>query len=287
MQILKYEGGTEYFANLFQIQEGLITKDQFLQRIGDKIKNSKSYDDAMPFTVMSKNILQDQYKDQYRNVYEKGTLLTMCLDIELRKLSNGEMGYRDMIRKLSQRFGENKPFKDDKLIDELVTITGYPQVKDFYNKYIAGNQPTPYAEYLAQVGVEITKQETPPMFWFIKDPAQTGYDEKNNAFAFDDHSALSPFSKSIGIKITDQVFALDGKTINIQNAQEFIGYAQSIKDGQNVTVTVLRKNGDKMDKIDLKGKAVLDKITMETLKFKANPTPAEQKLQDQWLTGKK
>jgi len=125
------------------------------------------------------------------------------------------------------------------------------------------------------------------MFWFIKDPAQTGYDEKNNAFAFDDHSALSPFSKSIGMKITDQVFALDGKTINIQNAQEFIGYAQSIKDGQNVTVTVLRKNGDKMDKIDLKGKAVLDKITLETLKFKANPTPAEQKLQDQWLTGKK
>jgi len=282
-----YEGGTEYFANLFQIQEGLITKEQFLQRIGDKIKNSKNYDDTMPFTVMSKNILQDQYKDQYRNVYEKGTLLTMCLDIELRKLSNGEMGYRDMIRKLSQRFGENKPFKDDKLIDELVTITGYPQVKDFYNKYIAGSQPTPYAEYLAQVGVEIKKQETPPMFWFIKDPAQTGYDEKNNAFAFDDHSALSSFSKNIGFKITDQVLALDGKTINIQNAQEFISYAQSIKEGQNVTVTVLRKNGDKMDKIDLKGKAVLDKITMETLQFEANPTPAEQKLQDQWLTGKK
>ncbi len=90
----------------------------------------------MPFTVMSKNVLQDQYKDQYRNVYEKGALLAMCMDIELRKLSNGEMGYRDMIRKLSQRFGENKPFKDDKLIDELVAVTGYPQIKDFYNKYI-------------------------------------------------------------------------------------------------------------------------------------------------------
>ena len=80
---------------------------------------------------MSKNILQDAYKDQYANVYEKGTLLTMCLDIELRELSKGEIGYRDMIRKLSQRFGENKPFKDDKLIDELVIVTGYPQVRDF------------------------------------------------------------------------------------------------------------------------------------------------------------
>lgn len=282
-----YEGGTEYFANLFQIQEGLITKEQFLQRISDKIKNSKNYNDTMPFTVMSKNILLDEYKDQYRNVYEKGTLLTMCLDIELRKLSNGEMGYRDMIRKLSQRFGENKPFKDDKLIDELVSITGYPQVKDFYNKYIAGSQPTPYAEYLNMVGVEIKKQETPPMFWFIKNPEQTGYDEKNNTFVFDESSALSAFSKSIGFKITDEVVALDGKTVNVQNIQEFIGYAQSIKDGQNVTVTVLRKNRDKTDKIDLKGKAVLEKAVLETLEFKSNPTAAEQKLQNQWLTGKK
>lgn len=282
-----YEGGTEYFANLFQIQEGLINKDEFLQRMNEKITNSKNYDDTMPFTVMSKNILKEPYKDQYRNVYEKGALLTMCLDIELRKLSNGEMGYRDMIRKLSQRFGENKPFKDDKLIDELVTITGYPEVKDFYNKYIAGNQPTPYMQYLNMVGVEAKKQETPPLFWFIKDPNQTGYNDKNNTFVFDESSALSPFSKSIGFKITDEIVSLDGKTINVQKMQEFISYAKSIKEGQNVTVTILRKNGDKTDKIDLKGKAVLDKMTIETLHYKASPSPAEQKLQDQWLTGKK
>ncbi|MDH6254057.1 putative metalloprotease with PDZ domain [Chryseobacterium sp. H1D6B] len=282
-----YEGGTEYFANLFQIQEGLIDKNEFLTRINEKITNSKNYDDTMPFTVMSKNVLLDQYKDQYRNVYEKGTLLAMCLDIELRKLSNGEMGYRDMIRKLSQRFGENKPFKDDKLIDELVTVTGYPQIKDFYNKYIAGSQPTPYAEYLSQVGVEITKKETAPIFWFVKDPNQTGYNDKNNTFVFDESSALSPFAKSIGFKITDEVAALDGKPIDIKNIQGFINYSKTIKDGQNVVVTVLRKNGNKTDKIDLKGKAVLDKLTVETLQYKANPTPAEKKLQDQWLTGKK
>lgn len=282
-----YEGGTEYFANLFQIQEGLITKDEFLQRMSEKIANSKNYNDTMPFTVMSKNVLKDEYKDQYRNVYEKGALLAMCLDIELRKLSNGEMGYRDMIRKLSQRFGENKPFKDDKLIDELVTVTGYPQVKDFYNKYIAGDQPTPYAQYLSLVGVEAKKQETPPIFWFIKDPQQTDFDDKDNAFVFDESSALSPFSKSIGFKITDKIVALDGKTINVQNIQSFVEYAKSVKEGQNVTVTVLRKNGDKTEKIDLKGKAILDKMTIETLQFKSNPTAAEQKLQDQWLTGKK
>ncbi len=66
------------------------------------------------------------------------------------------------------------------------------------------------------VGVEVHKQETAPIFWFIKDPNQTGYDDKNKALAFDDNSALSPFAKSIGFKITDQVLALDGKAIDIQ-----------------------------------------------------------------------
>ncbi len=36
-----YEGTTEYFANLFQIQQGLIDEADFYKRIVDKINNSK------------------------------------------------------------------------------------------------------------------------------------------------------------------------------------------------------------------------------------------------------
>jgi predicted metalloprotease with PDZ domain len=282
-----YEGGTEYFANLFQIQEGLIDKNDFLARINQKIAGSKRYKDTLPFTVMSKNILQDAYKDQYANVYEKGTLLTMCLDIELRELSKGEMGYRDMIRKLSQRFGENKPFKDDKLIDELVIVTGYPQIKDFYNKYIAGNEPAPYEKYLNKVGVEVVKTEK-PMFWLTKNPnGSTSYNNKDNTFTFSPDAEVSPFGKSIGFKTTDEFLAVNGKTIDPAKIGDLFNYMASIKEGEDVTITVLRQNGDKKEKIDLKGKAIIDKLVNEKLQYKANPTPAEQKLQNQWLTGKK
>ena len=33
-----YEGVTEYFANLFQVNQGLITEDAFYRRMDDKIK---------------------------------------------------------------------------------------------------------------------------------------------------------------------------------------------------------------------------------------------------------
>lgn len=276
-----YEGGTEYFAKLFQVQEGLINKNEFLNDIKEKIAGSKAFNDTMPFTEMSKNILKDEYKDQYANVYEKGTLLAMCLDIELRQLSKGEMGYRDMIRKLSQRYGENKPFKDDQLIDELVTITGYPQVKDFYNQYIAGSQPTPYVEYLKKVGIE-NKSVNKSILWLKKGLNGIGYNPENKTLTLGNGEETA-FAKNIGFENYDELFAINGKTISPENAQEFMNYVKSIKEGENVVVTVIR-NGVKKD---LKGKAVFDTITQTGFNYVDNPSPEVLKLQTQWLTGKK
>src|SRR5690606_10699637 len=54
-----YEGVTEYFANLFQVNQGLINEDDFYLRIAEKIASSKQFDDTMNFTRMSKNILEE------------------------------------------------------------------------------------------------------------------------------------------------------------------------------------------------------------------------------------
>ena len=60
----------------------------------------------------------------------------------------------------------------------------------------------------------------------------------------------------------------------------------SIKKGRCYYYSFKKKTEIKR-KIDLKGKAIIDKLVSEKLQYKANPTPAEQKLQNQWLTGKK
>jgi predicted metalloprotease with PDZ domain len=41
--------------------------------------------DTMSFTQMSANVLQQPYKDQYINVYPKGALIGMCIDIIIRE----------------------------------------------------------------------------------------------------------------------------------------------------------------------------------------------------------
>jgi predicted metalloprotease with PDZ domain len=51
-----YEGVTEYFANLFQINQGLITEEEFYDRMNGKIDNASRMNDTMPFTEMSANV---------------------------------------------------------------------------------------------------------------------------------------------------------------------------------------------------------------------------------------
>ena len=82
-----YEGVTEYFANLFQINQGLITEEEFYTRMSEKIEHANAMNDTMPFTTMSANVLTEPYKEQYLNVYEKGALIGMCLDIIIREKS--------------------------------------------------------------------------------------------------------------------------------------------------------------------------------------------------------
>lgn len=81
---------TEYFASHFQVYEDLQSRHDFFQKLEDKISYSLTLDDAMSFTEMSENVLEEPYASNYLNVYMKGALIGMCLDIIMREESNGE-----------------------------------------------------------------------------------------------------------------------------------------------------------------------------------------------------
>lgn len=148
-----YEGVTEYFSYLVQVQNGLIHKSAFYDDIHDKITEANHYNDTLAFTAMSKDVL-GIYADQYGNVYAKGALIAMCLDIKLRDLSGGKHGLQNLMVDLAGKYGKNRPFKDSQLFTEITKLT-YPEIGDFLRTYVSGNKPLPLADILALVGVYI------------------------------------------------------------------------------------------------------------------------------------
>lgn len=276
-----YEGTTEYFANLFQIQQGLITDEEFYQRIMDKINNSKRYDDAMSFTIMSENILKDPYKDNYANVYEKGTLINMALDITLRDLSNGQKSVLWLLKELSKKYGDAIPFKDDALVGEIVSMT-YPEIGEFFKTHVMGDLPIDYATYLTKVGLEIgAKVENTGYFLMGQIPFIDVNVEDNNSIFIREGIDLNSFFNDLGAQGGDVITSIDGTAITLESIRPIIGQSFGWSPDKEITMVILR-NGEE---ITLKGKVGTPTVKSKTIIPFENPTEAQLALRDVWMKG--
>lgn len=217
-----YEGTTEYFANLFQIQQGLISEDEFYERMVEKIENSKMYDDNMSFTIMSKNVLEEPYKENYGNVYEKGALINMSLDLLLREKSNGEKGVLWLMKELSKKYGVELPFKDDELFNEISEMT-YPEVRTFFKEHVVGTTPIDYDFYLQKVGLTLSDTEQQTGYFFDGEVPFIDVDVENDSVIFiREGIPLSSFFNDLKLKGGDILKEINGTDITIASLREII-----------------------------------------------------------------
>lgn len=273
-----YEGITEYFANLFQVNQGLIEPDEFYQRLDEKIKNAAALNDTMPFTEMSKNVLVSPYKDQYVNVYEKGALIGMCIDIIIREKSNGERGVLDLMKRLAKEYGVNKPFNDNELFAKVTELT-YPEVGEFLNKYVAGPTPIPYDVYFAKMGL-IKGKVKEPLNPFLKDQA-TPYITVNpttKEIMVIPGKDLNDFMANLGLKGGDIILAINDKAYNLDNIYDMIIESQSWKEGNDISVKMKRDGKEQT----IKGKVKLSFAEVDGYEVSDK---SKDKLKTAWLKG--
>ncbi len=154
-----YEGITEYFATIIEMQGKLSSVDAVLKHdIRDKIIQSYQYPDSIPFTVMSANVFQKPYVDLYNQVYERGAIMGLLLDIEIMKLTNGEKTLKDVIFQLVEMYGKNKSFKEDEIIPVFVKLVD-PRLQQFFDKYVTGTTPLDIEGGLKEIGISYQKEK--------------------------------------------------------------------------------------------------------------------------------
>ncbi|HAH55499.1 MAG TPA: peptidase M61 [Flavobacterium sp.] len=272
-----YEGVTEYFANLFQINQGLIDEEEFYSRIAEKIENASKLNDTMPFTTMSKNVLVEPYKAQYLNVYEKGALIGMCLDIIIRENSNGQRGILDLMHKLSNEFGVSKAFNDEELFAKITQLT-YPEVGEFLKTYVSGSTPIPYDYYLSKVGVTKTTKKTPTNV-FLK--GQVPYITVNQAtkeIIVLPNIELNDFYTHLGLKGNDILLAINDKNYSLDNIYDMISESEKWKENDHINVKIKREGKEQI----LKGNVKLPYEEKESFEAKDATKTA---MKEAWLRG--
>jgi predicted metalloprotease with PDZ domain len=146
-----YEGVTEYMSDVVQVKDSLMTQDEFMDMLHEKMDRANTYPDVS-LMEMSKDLNKKINRDAFMNVFDKGAIVAMMMDVKLNELSNGKMGLKDILLSLSRKFGTNKSFKDDSLFNEIVKLS-YPEMKTFFDDYLIANKPLPYKDFFGRLGM--------------------------------------------------------------------------------------------------------------------------------------
>ncbi|WP_378188199.1 peptidase M61 [Aquimarina sp. W85] len=275
-----YEGVTEYFATLFQVQQGLVSESEFYEKILDKMTSSKSFNDTMSFTVMSENILENPYAANYINVYQKGALIGMCIDILMREASNGDRGILSLMKELSNKYGKEKPFKDDDLLTEISKMT-YPSIETFLNDHVQGTTAINYETFLEKVGLTIFSSKVETNYIQNAGALIVAGDTDKDAIYFNELVVDNSFWADNGVLPNDLIVSVNDEPLTLQNANMVLRGSLQWQEGDPIKV-VLNRGGEE---VVVETKLVKSYTQGKKITLNKNGTEKQHALRNAWLKG--
>lgn len=283
-----YEGVVEYMAKHMQAKHDIISIEDYLVEVRNKVRNSTRYKQGISLTELSANCLVEPYSKQYQNIYYKGASIAMCLDLELMRLSKGKYDIRMLLRDLSGYYGQDSPFKDEELFEKIIEITRFKQLRDFFSKYVEGTEFPDYNKLVEPFGLKYFKRTT------VDDLSPLGGIENGvikpdtlGRFYISKAKKLDKFGiEHIGLKQDDVILKWDGRKFGPNTASAvLLSYLNAVKVGDQLEVVVLRTDEEgNQQEVNLTTEVV--KIPIEkthVFKLVENPTDEQLIMRNRWL----
>ncbi len=153
------EGFTEYYSNLALVRAGIITPDEFLSKLAFQF--SRYYTAKFLFPPPRPSLVDAGYQ-KGRNwglIYGGGSTIAFVLDIEIRKVTNGEKTLDDLMKYLYMTYGKPKKLiTQEDLVQSFNEITG-KNFQTFFDQYIFGNEIVPLLEACKTAGLTVAQYQ--------------------------------------------------------------------------------------------------------------------------------
>jgi predicted metalloprotease with PDZ domain len=153
-----YEGVTEWGAHAMQLRSGLTTIEEHLDVIAGKIQQDRQFRADYSLEQLSLTSYSEEGQSQFPNVYQRGALVGELLDILLLDLSDGESGLQDLLQKLMRYYGKGRAFPDCGFYDVVAAMT-YPEILEFFERYVQHAEPLPISEYYGKLGIDVVTDD--------------------------------------------------------------------------------------------------------------------------------
>jgi len=269
-----YEGVTEWAAHTMQLRSGLISLDEYLTTLHNKENFERTQTDTTySLARLGMNSFSDEGQAQYINIYQRGALTATLLDLRLLQLSGGKRGLREVLLELTKLYGPDKPFSEQNFFAEFTRMT-YPEIGDFFQRYVQNAEPLPLQEYFANVGINYTRAQATG-----KQEARLGLSmgQRDGKIVF---TQVAPELKACGIAEGDEPVAYQGIALSPNSMGAILKQIQESKPGQSYEMTIRHDGKEKKVSCKLLGRAEVKRFV-----FEPNPTatPAQLALRQVWM----
>jgi|YelNatPaOPRAMG01_1025707.scaffolds.fasta_scaffold29903_3 predicted metalloprotease with PDZ domain len=190
------EGITTYYAYVNLLRSGIWSPQQFLDRLASEIKtlrgdpgralmSAESSSFHAWFYDRSPQMQETNFANTTISYYNKGALLGMLLDLEIRSATHGRKSLDDVMRLMYRKFYESpattyylsgRGYTEKDILEAVNQVSG-ADFTPFFKQYVAGTVPLPYNKVLAQAGLMLRvaiSPNAPPSLGALVVPVDTG-----------------------------------------------------------------------------------------------------------------
>ena len=239
------EGITEYYGNLMVRRAGLMTDTAYLAHLAKQIQDFQNTPGRMEMSAEEASF--DAWIKFYRpdensvnssiSYYDKGELLGMLLDLEIRKRTRGSKSLDDVMRHLYTEYyqkGRNYAPADFQKTCELMAGGNMDQ---FFSRYVRGREELDYNAALNSAGLRLYNAGAGEM---IAQPERSflgaELEQTGDRLVVTSVRSGTPAYEQ-GLNARDQIVALDGARVNKDSFEARIAEK---KPGETVRITVFR-----------------------------------------------
>ena len=171
------------------------------------------------------------------------------------------------------------------MFDKITEVTKFPEIRQFFAKYVEGKEPLPIQETLKSVGIDYLKSRKKKEKTLGFSVYNLGINPESKNIFIIDEDGIDEFGKKLGFQAGDELLSLNGKKLDLTTFRTERGeYMSNAKVGDEVNYVVLRKDGDKKVETKLSGKLFIPEVEEKNiLSPMENPNEEQLKLQQAWL----
>jgi predicted metalloprotease with PDZ domain len=167
------EGVTAYYAYLHLLRSGVWSRQQFLEHLAEEIRglelepgrllmSAESSSFHAWFYDRSPQMQETNFANTTISYYNKGAVLGMLLDLEIRARTGGQKSLDDVLLAMYRKFyapaadyyGPGEGYKSEDILQAVNAVAG-SDFTTFFERYVRGTESLPYTPTLASAGLQL------------------------------------------------------------------------------------------------------------------------------------